>query len=70
MKKVTVNDNDKSVNNANGNCSAFETMQEDNKFLANMMLIKFSPTNYCLSSHERKKLEDCYNRAFAKSTPS
>jgi hypothetical protein len=47
-------------------CSALDTMRDDNQFLASMMLIKFAPTNYCLSSQERKRLDDCYKRAFAK----
>lgn len=47
-------------------CLALAVMQEDNRFLADMMLTKFGPSNFCLTGHERKRLRECYRRAFAK----
>jgi hypothetical protein len=41
-------------------------LKEDNQFLAHMMLIKFAPTNYCLTPYERKRLEECYKNAFGR----
>lgn len=40
-------------------------MEADNRFLAEMMLIKFGPTNYCLTLVEARRLKDCYARAFS-----
>ena len=48
-----------------GTGSAIEALQADNRFLAEMMLIKFGPTNYCLTSDERSRLKECYARAFS-----
>lgn len=39
-------------------------IEADNRFLAEMMLIKFGPTNYCLTLVEARQLKDCYARAF------
>lgn len=48
---------------------AVEQLRKDNKFLAELMLVKFAPTNYCLTLPERRQLSECYGRTFTKTPP-
>jgi hypothetical protein len=65
MTPETTQEKGQTASLALGTGSAIEALQADNRFLAEMMLIKFGPTNYCLTSDERSRLKECYSRAFS-----
>jgi hypothetical protein len=44
-------------------------LREHNQFLAQMMLLEFNPSSYCLTATEKTKLQECYDYAFSSNSP-